>query len=565
MTMRELLRLFYRHIVDFIPVVDKEGKLQGVLLKDKVVGLTGGDLRDIDRPLDEDIIASFLDKFEEAKQFLPMLADRGETRIPVLRKDGGFFGFWSNGELLEAIGGKRVLSASFLTPLLEEIPLALGLFNKTGDFIYMNASFKDLLSDVEARKWHECKIGDFLKKPKKEEIQASFAGKSWSGLLVPLHGMENAGGAFIWDDITDLEKIVSRALQLAALQKGFEKLFDFMKEGFWCIDKEGRVLFSNRSFESIFGLHLPRGKSAKETFGSEYEDLPIVKSLKTGEMIEREEILRAPSGKRLSLKRKAMPIKVGAEVIGAMEILFPGPVRGVPSMGEWLELGEVSKEAFSEAINAFEKGSIFIWGPPGVGKTHLGVATLSGADNVFFLDGVIPNSLRSEDIIFVENLDSFSDEDRDVLFDLISRHRSVVTSRLPPAHYSLPIKERFEAIIHLPPICERWEEAEKFLNLKSEGIEVEEALLSRLKQMRWERNFHDLIAFLKKLALEGNRGLNGFLGEKLTLKEALEKREREIIEEALSSCGGNITKAAKILGIPRQTLQYKLRKFGIKG
>jgi two-component system response regulator RegA len=37
--------------------------------------------------------------------------------------------------------------------------------------------------------------------------------------------------------------------------------------------------------------------------------------------------------------------------------------------------------------------------------------------------------------------------------------------------------------------------------------------------------------------------------------------EREHIERVLVECGGNVTKAAKVLGIHRRTLQYKLAKF----
>ncbi len=44
------------------------------------------------------------------------------------------------------------------------------------------------------------------------------------------------------------------------------------------------------------------------------------------------------------------------------------------------------------------------------------------------------------------------------------------------------------------------------------------------------------------------------------LKETLAQLEKQIIEDSLKRSGGNITKAAEILDIPRQTLQYKLSK-----
>jgi DNA-binding NtrC family response regulator len=45
----------------------------------------------------------------------------------------------------------------------------------------------------------------------------------------------------------------------------------------------------------------------------------------------------------------------------------------------------------------------------------------------------------------------------------------------------------------------------------------------------------------------------------------LEQWERAIIEQALRECGGNQTRAAQRLGISRDTLRYRLKKFGIQG
>ncbi len=44
----------------------------------------------------------------------------------------------------------------------------------------------------------------------------------------------------------------------------------------------------------------------------------------------------------------------------------------------------------------------------------------------------------------------------------------------------------------------------------------------------------------------------------MPLREALHQTEKELIDQALIETEGNILQAAKMLGIPRQTLQYKL-------
>lgn len=48
------------------------------------------------------------------------------------------------------------------------------------------------------------------------------------------------------------------------------------------------------------------------------------------------------------------------------------------------------------------------------------------------------------------------------------------------------------------------------------------------------------------------------------LRKILEDKEKEIIEKVIISVDGNISEAARILDLPRQTLQYKLKKLNIQ-
>ena len=48
------------------------------------------------------------------------------------------------------------------------------------------------------------------------------------------------------------------------------------------------------------------------------------------------------------------------------------------------------------------------------------------------------------------------------------------------------------------------------------------------------------------------------------LPEQIERLERVMIEQALRDTRGNITKASEQLGIPRQNLNYKLKKYDLK-
>ena len=50
----------------------------------------------------------------------------------------------------------------------------------------------------------------------------------------------------------------------------------------------------------------------------------------------------------------------------------------------------------------------------------------------------------------------------------------------------------------------------------------------------------------------------------LNLKLAIDKLEKQMIERAMEASSDNITQAAKLLDLPRQTLQYKLNRLGIR-
>jgi arginine utilization regulatory protein len=49
-----------------------------------------------------------------------------------------------------------------------------------------------------------------------------------------------------------------------------------------------------------------------------------------------------------------------------------------------------------------------------------------------------------------------------------------------------------------------------------------------------------------------------------SLREVLAQVEERLIRRAVADCRGNMVQAAKRLGIPRQTLQYKVKKLGIE-
>ena len=49
-----------------------------------------------------------------------------------------------------------------------------------------------------------------------------------------------------------------------------------------------------------------------------------------------------------------------------------------------------------------------------------------------------------------------------------------------------------------------------------------------------------------------------------SLPDIVKKTERKYIEQALRLTNGNLSQAAELLGIPRQTLKYKVQKLEIE-
>ncbi len=78
-----------------------------------------------------------------------------------------------------------------------------------------------------------------------------------------------------------------------------------------------------------------------------------------------------------------------------------------------------------------------------------------------------------------------------------------------------------------------------------------------------KRHFHNVSKTSEPSHLNKINTLNILENDNLSLSEHLEQIEKKLIKEAMKKEEYNITKSAKSLGITRQNLQYKLKKFSI--
>ncbi|MGB9791627.1 MAG: sigma-54 interaction domain-containing protein [Thermacetogeniaceae bacterium] len=151
--------------------------------------------------------------------------------------------------------------------------------------------------------------------------------------------------------------------------------------------------------------------------------------------------------------------------------------------------------------------------------------------------------------------------------------------------------------IYIPPLRERPEDIEalieyfiqKYGKIYGQGrVRVDPGLKEAFMSYRWPGNVRELehiiescLAMLepgedtitfehlpphvrprfaaRKAAYRPKGGSSG------TLQQLMLEYEKQVIEEAMERNGGNISRAARELGILRQNLQYRMRKLGIRG
>lgn len=149
-------------------------------------------------------------------------------------------------------------------------------------------------------------------------------------------------------------------------------------------------------------------------------------------------------------------------------------------------------------------------------------------------------------------------------------------------------------VVELPELRERKDDIEVFVYHYIENFcmqygvnipEIPASIMNIFINYRWEGNIRELKNVIERIVImlksyKTNKIRPEFLPEyiynidtnleaenanisSLDLQAAVENTEKETILLALKLSGGNITKATKLLNIPRTTLYYKLKKYNI--
>ncbi|MDC1068365.1 sigma-54 dependent transcriptional regulator [Candidatus Kapabacteria bacterium] len=221
----------------------------------------------------------------------------------------------------------------------------------------------------------------------------------------------------------------------------------------------------------------------------------------------------------------------------------------------------------------------------------------SANNGTLFLDeiGDLPIDMQANLLIPIEEkiirrVGSIESEEVDLRFisatdkDLIAaikdnQYREQLYHRLRECEISLPsLRERREDI---PDI------AKFYVKLHNEKFDddkyISQSAMEYIQEQKWYGNVRELSSALKvalqtsrKQSLEVNElskiignisndtvNSGATLSNERTLKEDLEKVDKQKIESMLELCKGNVSKSAAQLGVSRETLHNKIRKYEI--
>ena len=133
--------------------------------------------------------------------------------------------------------------------------------------------------------------------------------------------------------------------------------------------------------------------------------------------------------------------------------------------------------------------------------------------------------------------------------------------------------------IHIPPLRNRKEDivplAERFIERYGQKYGKADLMLSgdaaeKLKNHSWEGNIRELQNTIEKAVImcDGDIISPDHLElhtsqRPLNESQTLEEMERQTIANAITQCGGNLSQVAQQLGITRQTLYNKIKRYGL--
>jgi DNA-binding NtrC family response regulator len=242
--------------------------------------------------------------------------------------------------------------------------------------------------------------------------------------------------------------------------------------------------------------------------------------------------------------------------------------------------GALTESLLESELFGHEKGSF-----TGAQQRHKGVFEMADGGTLF-LDEIgnisLPTQMRLLRVLETKRFTRLGGEKQiEADFRVICATNRNLKSAVEERTFREDLYYRINVFsITIPPLRERREDipmlANHFLtkysyNLKKGIHEISRPAMDRLVRYSWPGNVRELENAIERAVVVG-------LGPRIEVKdlpvgledenaptiESLEEAERKQIQLVLKRAGGNISKAAKILGINRSTLYNKINKYNLK-
>jgi DNA-binding NtrC family response regulator len=245
-----------------------------------------------------------------------------------------------------------------------------------------------------------------------------------------------------------------------------------------------------------------------------------------------------------------------------------------------VDLSSLSETLFESELFGHKKGSFTNAMDDRIGRFLL-------ADKgTLFLDeiGNIPQNLQSKLLTVLQTRSVTpvgSDSEIPVDIRLISATNKSLSQMVATGQFRQDLLYRMNTIqIQLPPLRERTEDmadlVDHYLKVYANkynktGLTIREDTLEKLKSNSWPGNVRQLQHAIEKAVIltehEALTPMDFFMGTEESLSvntvETLEDMEKKMIMSTLKRNAGNQTATADQLGITRQTLYNKIKKYGL--
>ncbi len=245
-----------------------------------------------------------------------------------------------------------------------------------------------------------------------------------------------------------------------------------------------------------------------------------------------------------------------------------------------VDMGSVPEPLFESELFGHKKGSFTDAKEDRVGKFQL------ANKGTLFLDeiGNLPLTLQSKLLVVLQNRSVTpvgGNKEVPINIRLISATNSNIDREILEGRFREDLLYRLNTIkIELPPLRDRGEDIELLASFfllnyqkkyKKAGLKLSSQTIKKLQKYHWPGNVRELQHAIEKAVIlaedevlkpddfslrTSERSINNVF-------HTLEEMERSMIEEALDKFNGNFTQVSDQLGITRQTLYNKVKRYGL--